>query len=187
MQVVCIRLCDLTTFTVPPFRNFGHFLAALRQNGSIPLAVLPALGLAQNPGLALVDLVAALAQQLLHQTRPTVIVGVDDKGDIPKEMRPAYLMLAQVVCIVWRPAIMNQYTGVDRDDAETVDGFLAPLAMQVLECQGTVGRYVQPLVFLVDPEAGLIDMKGRACQKVFLGGGFPWFKRTINLNSAVGV
>ena len=51
--------------------------------------------------------------------------------------------------------------------------------MQVLECQGTVGRYVQPLVFLVDPEAGLINKKRRACQKVFRGGGFPWFKRII--------
>ena len=56
---------------------------------------------------------------------------------------------------------------------------LAPLAMQVLECQGTVGDYVQPLVFLVDHEIGLIDIKGRACQKVFLGGGFPRFKRII--------
>ena len=149
MQVVCIRLCDPTTFTVPPLRNFGHFLAALRQNGSIPFAVLPALGLAQNPGLSLVDFIAALAQQLLHQTRPTVIVGVDDKDDIPKEMRPAYLMLAPVVCKVWCPAIMNQHTGVDRDDAERIDGFPAPPAMQVLECQGTVGRYVQPLVFLL--------------------------------------
>ena len=174
MQVVCIRLCDPTTFTFPSLRNFGHFLATLRQNGSIPFDVSPAFGLAQNSGLALVDLVAALAQQLLHQTRPTAIVGVDDKGDIPKEMRPAYLMLAQVVCKVWCPAIMNQHTGVDRDDAKRVDGFLAPLAMQVLECHGTVGRYVQLLVFLVDPKAGLIDMKGRACQK----GAFPVWRIT---------
>ena len=100
VQVVCIRLCEPTTFTFPPLRNFGHFLAALRQNSPIPFEVLPALGLAQNPGLALFDLVADLAQQLLHQARPTVIVGVDDKGEIPKEMRPAYLMLALVVCKV---------------------------------------------------------------------------------------
>ena len=32
------------------------------------------------------------------------------------------------------------------------------------------------MVFLVDLEAGLIGMKGRACQKVFLGVGFPRFK-----------
>ena len=127
--------------------------------------------------LALVDLVAELAQQLLHQARPTVIVEVDDKGEIPREMRPAYLMPAQVVCEVCCPAIMDQHTRVDRNDAERVDGFLAPHAMQELEYHVTVGGYVQPLVFLVDPEAGLIDMKGRPCQKVFLGGGFPWFKR----------
>ena len=137
VQVVCIRLCDPTTFIFPPLRNFGHLLSALRQNGSIPFAVLPAFGLAQNPGLALVDLVADLAQQLLHQAHPTVIVGVDDKGEIPKEMRPAYLMPAQVVCKVWYPAIMDQHTRVDRNDAKRVDGFLAPHAMQELEYHGT--------------------------------------------------
>ena len=71
---------------------------------------------------------------------------------------------------------MDQPTGVDRNDSEKVDGFLAPLAMQELECQETVGDYVHPMGFLVDPEAGLIDMKGRACQKVFLGVGFLRFK-----------
>ena len=50
-----------------------------------------------DPGFALIDLVADLAQQLLHQTRPTVIVGIDDKGKVAKEMRPAYLMLTLVV------------------------------------------------------------------------------------------
>ena len=149
MQVVRIRLCDPTTLTFPPLRIFGHFLAALCQNGSIPFAVPPALGLAQDPGLALVDLIAALAQQLLHQTRPTVIVGVDDKGEIPKEMRPAYLMLAQVVFKVCCPAIMDQRTGVERKDSERVDGFFAPLAMQELERQDAVAGYVQPPVFLL--------------------------------------
>ena len=178
VQVVCIRLRDPTTFTVPPFRNFGHFLATLRQNGSIPFDVLPAFGLAQNSGLALVDRVADLAQQLLHQAHPTVIVGVDGKGEIPKKIRPPYLMLAQFVCKVCRPAIMDQRTGVERKDAERVDGFLAPLAMQKLERQDTVAGYVQPPVFIVDPDAGFISMKGRACQKI-LGAGFPRFKRII--------
>ena len=63
---------------------------------------------------------------------------------------------------------MGQRTSVDRKDAERGDGFLAPLAMQELECHQTVGGYVHPMVFLVDLEAGLIDMKGRACQKI------PW-------------
>ena len=71
---------------------------------------------------------------------------------------------------------MDQHTEVERDNAKSVDNFLTPLAMQVLECQGTIGGYVQPPVFLVNPEAGFIDMKGRACQKAFLGGGFPWLK-----------
>ena len=149
----------------------GHFLATLRQNGSIPFEVSPAFGLGQNSGLALVNRVAALAQQLLHQVRPTVIVGVDDKGDIPKKMRPAYLMLAQLVCKVCCPAIMEQRTGVERNDAERVDGFLTSLAMQKLERQDTVAGYVQPLVLLVDPDAGFISMKGWACQKI-LGVGF---------------
>ena len=52
----------------------GHFLAALRQNGSIPFAVSPAFGLAQNSGLALVDLVADLAQQLLSQPMLVLVV-----------------------------------------------------------------------------------------------------------------
>ena len=72
----------------------GQFLAALRQKGPIPFSVLPAFGLAQHPGLALVDRVADLAQQLVHQACPTVSVGLDDKGEVPKEMRPAYLILA---------------------------------------------------------------------------------------------
>ena len=182
MQVVSKRLCDPTTLPFPPSRNFGQFLAALRQNGPIPFSVPPAFGLAQNLGLALVDLVADLAQQLLHQVRPTVIVGLDDKGENPKEMRPAYLMLAQVVGKVCCPAIVDQHTGVERNDAERIDDFLAPLAMQELERQETIAGYVQPPVLLVDPDVGFISMKGRACQKVFLGGSFPWF----NLNSAVG-
>ena len=111
---------------------------------------------------------ADLARQLLHQVRPTVIVGVDDKDELPKVMRSAYLMLALVVCKVCCSAIVDQRTGVERKDAERVDGFLAPLAMQELERQETVAGYVQPLGFLVDPDAGLIDMKGRACQKI------PW-------------
>ena len=97
MQIVCICLCDPTTFTIAPLKNFGHFLDTLRQNGSIPFEVSPTLGFTQNLGFALVDLVADLAQQLLHQTRPTVIVGIDDKGKVAKEMRPAYLMLTLVV------------------------------------------------------------------------------------------
>ena len=94
---MCIRLCDPTTLPSPPLRNFGQFLAALRQIGPIPFSAPSAFGLAQHPGLALVDRVATLAQQLVHQARPTVSVGVDDKGEFPKDMRPAYLMLAQEV------------------------------------------------------------------------------------------
>ena len=94
MQVVSKRPCDPTTLPFPPSRNFGQFLAALRQNGPIPFSVPSAFDLAQHPGLALVDCVAALAQQLVHQACQTVSVGLDDKGGIPKDMRPAYLMLA---------------------------------------------------------------------------------------------
>ena len=94
MQVVSKRLCGPTTLPFPSLRNFGQFLAALRQNGPIPLSVPPAFGLAQHPGLALVDRVADLAQKLVHQACPTVSVEVDDKGEIPKDMRPAYLILA---------------------------------------------------------------------------------------------
>ena len=75
---------------------------------------------------------------------------------------------------------MDQHTEVERNGAKSVDSFLAPLAMQVLECQGSIGSCVQPPVFLVDPEAGFIDMKGRAGQKLFPGPGFPWLKRIIN-------
>ena len=94
MQIVSNRPCDPTALPFPPSRNFGQFLAALRQNGPIPFSVPPVFGLAQHSGLALVDRVAALAQQLVHQACPTVSVGLDDKGEVPKEMRPAYLMLA---------------------------------------------------------------------------------------------
>ena len=62
--------------------------------------------------------------------RPTVNVGVYDKGEIPKKTRPAYLVLAQVVYKVGYPVIVDQRTGVERNDAERVDGFLAPLATQ---------------------------------------------------------
>ena len=74
---------------------------------------------------------------------------------------------------------MDQHTGVDRNDTDRLDGFLASLAMQEPECQGFIGEYMQPLVFAIDPEAGLIGMQGRACQKVFPGGGFPRFKRIM--------
>ena len=56
MQVLYKQPCKPTTLTFPPLRNFGHFFTALRQNGLIPFVVLPAFGLAQNPGLVLVDL-----------------------------------------------------------------------------------------------------------------------------------
>ena len=88
MQVVSKRLCDSTTLSFPPSRNFGQFLAALRQNGPILFSVPPAFGLAQHPGLALVDRVADLAQQIVHQACPTVSVGVDDKGEIPRRCDP---------------------------------------------------------------------------------------------------
>ena len=74
----------------PLERRFPLFVGLrcmlFHKNGSIPFAVPPTLGLAQNLGFALIDLVADLTQQLLHQTRPTVIIGVDDKGKVPKEM-----------------------------------------------------------------------------------------------------
>ena len=83
------------------------------------------------------------------------------RGKFSKKMRSAYLMLAQVVCKISCPAIVDQHTSVDRNDAERLDGFLARLAMQELdECLGTVGDYVQPLGFLVDLEACLISNNG---------------------------
>ena len=48
-------------------------------------------------------------------------------------MRPACLMLAQGVYKVCCPAIVDQRIGVDRNDAERADAFLAPLAIQELE------------------------------------------------------
>ena len=86
-------------------------------------------------GLALVDLVADLAQQFMYQACPTVTDGLEDEGEIRKEMRPAYLMLALEVCKVCAPAIVDQYTGVARIDADRLYGIRAPLAMQELECQ----------------------------------------------------
>ena len=68
---------------------------------------------------------------------------------------------------------MDQHTEIERNDAKIFDRFLASLAMQILECQGAIGSYVQPPGFLLNPEAGFIDMKGRACQKLFLGPVFP--------------
>ena len=47
---------------------------------------------------------------------------------------------------------------------------LPRLRLQELECHETVGGYVHPLGFLVDLEAGLIDMNGQACQKMLWGG-----------------
>ena len=35
----------------------------------------------------------------------------------------------------------------DRYEAERLDSFLAPLAMQEPECRGFIGEYMQPLVF----------------------------------------
>ena len=68
---------------LPAFEEFWTFPCSLAQNGSTPFEVLPAFG------FALVYLVVDLAQQLLHQARPTVTVGLDDKGELPKKMRPA--------------------------------------------------------------------------------------------------
>ena len=56
---------------------------------------------------------------------------------------------------------------------------MAPQVPTWVERQDTVSGYVQPPVLLVDPDAGFISMKGRACQKVFLGVDFPLFKRII--------
>ena len=83
-----------TLFCPDYSHRIGQFLAALRQNGPILFSVPPAFDLAQHPGLALVDRVADLAQQLVTQACPTVSVGLDDKGEISKKMRLAYLMLA---------------------------------------------------------------------------------------------
>ena len=129
LQVVSNRSCDPTTLLFPSSRN--------RRGNSLPPCVRMVLYLFRylrnSASLsALVDRVADLAQQFVHQACLTLSVGRYDKGEVPKEMRSAYLMLALEVLKVCCPAIVDQRTGVDRKDAERVDGFLAPLAMGVI-------------------------------------------------------
>ena len=68
-----------TTTLCSAFEDFGQFLAALRHM-VLYFFVPPAFGL-QHPGLALVDRVADLAQQIVRC--PTVSVECD-KGEIPR-------------------------------------------------------------------------------------------------------
>ena len=86
MEVVRVGLGDPSAF---PFRSgwdFGRFLRPLGQDGPVPLDDAAAFGLGQRLGRTLVDPVAELAQQLLHQACPAEAVGVDDEGQFAEHV-----------------------------------------------------------------------------------------------------
>ncbi len=74
VQVVRVGLAS--TFSFRRRRDVGQFPGALSEDGAVALAHGPEVGLVQGFGCALVDLVADLAEQALHQSRGSL----DDKG-----------------------------------------------------------------------------------------------------------
>ena len=116
MQVVRVGLRGPPALPLRARRDVGQFLAALGQVGPVPLAHGQTFGLGQDLGVALVDPVAGLAQQALHQARPAEAVGLDDEGNLAEEVRFAQLVPAPVAGEEIRPAVVDQDAGVARAD-----------------------------------------------------------------------
>ena len=179
VQVVRVGLRDPPAPSLGAWRDLGQFPRALCQDGPVSLDDTAAFGRGQRLGRASVDPVAGVAKQRLHQARPAVVVGVDGEGEFAEEVRAAQLVPAASVGQVGLPAVMDQRTGVARDDADLLDGLPSAPAVQALQRQGSVGEDVEPLRPAVDPEAGLVGVQGRAFQEPRDGGLLPRSERVV--------
>jgi len=61
---------------------------------------------------------AGLLQQALEMDRPTVTIRLDDKGQLPQEMRPAQAMTAVLIGQIGGPAVMDDGPPIARDDVD---------------------------------------------------------------------
>ena len=165
MQVVRVGLRDPPAPSLGAWRDPGQFPEPMPGDGAIPRAHGPSEIPGQGPGGACVDPVTCQAEQCLHQAGPAHAVGVDDEGQLAKEMRAAQLVPAAGVGQVGLPAVMDQRAGVARDDADLLDGLPAAPAVQEPQGQISVARHMEPLGPAVDPQAGLVGMQGRGFQQ----------------------
>jgi hypothetical protein len=99
-----------------------------------------------------------LLQQPFHVDRPAIAVGLDHKGEIAQQVRAAQAVVAVRVGEIDRQAVVDDDTPVARDDVDGI-GALAP-ALAVAELQGDLAAAVDvdPVVFAIDPQGGLIGV-----------------------------
>ena len=123
--------------------------------------------------VVLADLAAGFEQEPAHASGPGVAVGVLDEGEVAQQMGAAQGVLAVPVGEVAGPAIVDQDASVAGDDIEVVDGGPAALAVDELQRQVPGADGVQPVVFPVDAQAGLVSVQGGHGEQALDRGGLP--------------
>ena len=132
-EVVGIGPGQLAPFARGPGRNGWQLILPARHDGAIaPLQ--PGTGLVVKAFVrALRNLLAGLLQQPFQIARPGMAIGIDNERQLPQQMRTTQAMLAVRVRETGSPTVMNDHTTIARNDAELLDGRLAPPSMQELQ------------------------------------------------------
>ena len=145
----------------------------LGEDGAVLLAQYPQLPVGQYALLAFGDPPGIVAQQLLHAPGPSGVDGIDDECDVAQEMRTAEPVGAVVVAQVGCMAIVDDHVSVLWNEADIV--YRLPPAFSVQELEGDLaGRVdVDPGLFLLHPQRGLIDVHGGHGEQILPGTGLP--------------
>ena len=90
-QVVCIGLGHFAPLTLLSRGNRWKLALPLGEDGAVALLYGLVFVLAQRLVVALGDFVAGTEEQAFHALGPSVVVGVDDEGELAKEVRAEML------------------------------------------------------------------------------------------------
>ena len=159
-EIVSVGLGDSAALAVLPGGYGRKFLFTTGED--VAVAFLQVLVLARGDLFAftLGDLGAGFLQQALHVLRPRVSVGLDDEGKLAQQMRATQAVVAVFVGKVGRPAIVYDDPSVARDDTDCLHRLLAAFLVQELQGDLAARADVDPLIFLIDPQRGLVHVQG---------------------------
>ena len=172
-QIVGIGLRDPTSLAVLFWGNGWEFSCASGEDVAIALVQILAFSRGEFLPLALGDPQAGLLQQAFHVLCPAVSVGVYDERQLPQQVRAAQAMAAMVVGQVRGPAIVDHHPTVARDHADGFDRLAAALGVQELQGDLAGGANMNPVILLVDPKRGLIDVHRGLGQELLDGRALP--------------
>ena len=95
------------------------------------------------------DLVAGAQEQALHALGPSVVMGVDDEGELAQQVRAAQRMVAVRVAQVRGPAVVHRHAGVAGEDGDGLDGLAPALGVEAFDGERATGVDVEPVVLAV--------------------------------------